>query len=139
MADPGDIREGLAASLASLDMQVSAYVLDSPTPPCAYVQSGPIDYDATFGRGVDVWTFTVFVLVGMVSDIGAQKQLDRMLMSHGATSIKTLLEADRSLGGVALSMSVTEVTGTRVYVLDQQQQRVLGAEWTVIVNADGRE
>ena len=64
MADPRLIRAGIAANLDPLDInQISAYVLDSPSPPCAYVRSGPVEYDLTYGRGYDTWTFIVYVLV----------------------------------------------------------------------------
>ncbi len=138
MADPALLRAGLAANLSSLDMQVSPYVLSSPTPPCAYVQSGPVAYDMSFGRGHDEWTFIVFVLVGYVHDIGAQMQLDGMRRSHGPTSIKTLLESDRTLGGAAFSLGVPSVTPERIYDVEgQAAPAVLGAEWTVVVQADG--
>lgn len=141
MAHPQQIREGLAANLASgdLDIQISAYALTNPTPPCAYVVSGPVNYDESMGRGHDTWTYTVVVLVGFVHDIGAQIALDEMLASHGTRSIKTLVESDRRLAGAVYSVSVVAASGARPYVLEGQEGPSLGAEWTVEVVADGRE
>lgn len=139
MADPAAIRQGIAANLAALGFQVSPYVLDNPTPPCVYVAAGPCTYDETFGRGHDTWVWIVYVLVGYVGDVAAQQRLDAMRMSHGPTSVKTLIEADRTLGGAAYSLTVPEVTGMRVYSLagPNQSPATLGAEWTVEVMASG--
>lgn len=142
MATPADIRAAMADSLRPLGYQVSPYVLDNPTPPCAYVRSGPISYDKTMGRGHDDWEYIVTVLVGYVSDIGAQTKLDEFLASHGERSVKTLLESDRTLGGAVESLWVEETTGVRVYVVPPtitggQSPAQIGAEWTVRVMASG--
>lgn len=139
MAAPIDIRTELAASLSSLDMQISPYVLTQPTPPCAYVGLGPTEYDRSMRRGHDSWTFLVTVLVGFVHDIGAQMTLDAFLMSHGPTSIKTLIEADKTLDGTVIQAWVPSVSAPRVYQLEGIQHAVIGAEWTVHAMADGRE
>ena len=56
MASLTDLREGLAATLASITgLQQSAYLLSNPTPPTAEVQPGPVDYDLTMKRGLDKW------------------------------------------------------------------------------------
>jgi hypothetical protein len=130
------MRQGIADALEPMGIQVSPYVLYNPTPPCAYVQDGPVNYDASMGRGHDDWTFTVFVLVGMVSDIGSQMKLDSLRKSHGDMSVKALIEADRTLGGACIQARVPDVSGSRIYTLEGPP--VLGAEWTVLVMADGR-
>lgn len=145
MAQPVDLRTGLANNLrgintaGGLDWQVSEYVLDAPTPPCVYIAGGPVAWDKTMGRAHDDWTYTVYAMVGYVSDIGAQLVLDTMLASAGPTSIKALVETDRTLGGAAYSLRVTETTGARVYTLagPGQSAPVIGAEWTVLVMASG--
>jgi len=145
VAEPQLLREGLAANLlglnggGGLEWQVSAYVLDNPTPPCVYIASGPVEYDKTMRRGHDDWRYTVYALVGYVSDIGAQQVLDTMLASAGPTSVKALVESDRTLGGAAYSLRVESNTGARVYTLagPGQSPAVVGAEWTVFVMASG--
>lgn len=135
------LRAGLATNLSPLQggMQVSAYVLDNPTPPCVYVANGPVEYDQTMGRGHDDWTFIVYGLVGYVSDIGAQMKLDEMLAPSGSRSIKALIESDRTLGGVAYSLRVPMVSGSRVYTLagPGQSAPAIGAEWTVEIMVSG--
>src|SRR4051794_6804851 len=102
MASLTEIREALAANLDTLpELQVSPYLLSNPTPPSAEVQPGVTDYDLAGSRGLDRWRFTVRVFVGMTTDIGAQKRLDRMLASSGTESVKQALESDSTLAGAA--------------------------------------
>lgn len=156
MADVAAIRAGLIANLEPLrdlvlpleTWQLSEYLLASPTPPTVMIDRGPIEYDKTFtgpgetfgdlSRGHDDWTFTVIVIVGYSDDIGAQKQLDEMVKSHGETSVKVLLESDREIGGAALDLHVTGTSEQRVYRTDPNLAYV-GSEWTVAVKARGDE
>jgi hypothetical protein len=78
--------------------QVSAYLLDNPTPPSlmvAGVDSDGVTYP-TFGDAVRV-TLLVEACLGFVSDIGSQKALNRLLASSGETSVVEAGEADQSL------------------------------------------
>jgi hypothetical protein len=135
------IREGIAANLtaafASIHRdqrpQVSAYMLSSPSPPCVQVM-GPdeIIYDITFGRGSDTWMFIVQVFVALVSDIGAQKRLDRMLAPTGPESIKEAVERDTKLGGSCKDLRVTRSAGYQQFVLEGRGA-VLGSDFTVQV------
>jgi hypothetical protein len=127
------IREGLAANLATIaDIQISPYVLSNPTPPAAEIEPAPVEYDQAFGRGHDRWTMTVRVFVGLTTDIGAQKRLDLYLAPSGATSVKTALESDCTLGGTVQDLHVTGCSGYRVFGR-QGQAPVLGAEWQLTV------
>ncbi len=131
MADVIPIREALAKALQPLGFQVSPWVLSDPTPPCAYVTVGAEDYHQAMGiPGMTSMNFVIFVLVGLVTDIGAQKQLAPMMALEGSKSVKALLEGDRSLGGLAQSIVVEGRTGERVYRIPN---RVLGCEWAVVV------
>lgn len=134
MGKMADLREALAATLASLPgVQESAYVLANSTPPCAHVEPAPIDYDLAMQRGLDDWMFIVSVYVGMSTDIGAQKTLDEFIDPTGSLSVKTLIEADRTLGGVCDTLQVTGCSGYKTYVSPRSSNMVLGAEWTVKV------
>lgn len=127
------IRTGLAANLASITgLAQSAYVLSNPTPPAAEIEPGAVEYDQAFGRGHDRWAMTVRVFVGLTTDIGAQKRLDTYLAPSGATSVKTALESDLTLGGTVQDLHVTGCSGYRVYPR-QGQAPVLGAEWQLTV------
>lgn len=132
-ASTTDIRVALAAALAPLDFQVEPWVLAKPTPPCAYVTVGAEQYDQAMGHGHHDYTFVIFVLVPLSTDVGAQKELGYMLADTGTKSVKALVEADRTLGGVVTFLWVPERTGERVYRLEDSP--ALGAEWTVDVKA----
>lgn len=142
MASFKEIREGLAANVGSISgLQASAYLLGSPTPPVAEVEPGwgterGISYDKTFQRGLDGYAFTVRVLIGAPSDVGAQKRLDRMLAPSGADSIKAAVESDLTLGGDIETLRVTECSGYRLYRRDGGAP-LLGAEWRVEIWAEG--
>jgi hypothetical protein len=70
-------------------------------------------YDFTINRGFDSATLSVLVIVGRMSESAAQDRLDGYLQSSGATSIKTAIEADKTLGGAVQTLRVTQaVSGT---------------------------
>jgi hypothetical protein len=85
---------------------------------------------------MDTWTMIVRVFVGVASDIGAQKRLDAMIASSGASSVKQALESDPTLGGTVDDLRVTRCTGYRVFTREGGTG-VLGAEWEVEVIATG--
>lgn len=131
MATPTQIRDGLKANLAGIaGLQVTGYVQANPTPPVAEFLPAKVEYDKTAQRGSDEWTWTIRVLVGNVSDIGAQKRLDTFLAPSGAGSIKAQVQSDRKLGGTVDTLRVTRCSGYRAY--DRPNgTTLLGAEWTV--------
>lgn len=135
------IRQGLAANLSALQgIQVSAYMLASATPPSAHIYpggaAGAITYDLAFQRGLDLWPFTVQAFVGLTSDIGAQVLLDTFIAPSGTQSVKTVLQSDRTLGGLVDDVQVVTCTGYHVYRREGAAP-VLGAEWHVTVYASG--
>lgn len=141
MATSASIRAGLASNLSAItDCQTSAYVLANPTVPVLYIKPDPeegVVYDASMGRGHDVWRFLITGYVGNPSDIGAQKNLDEWVDSSGATSVKAAVESDRTLGGVADFVRVVDCTGYSEYAVAGLNHTVLGAVWTVEVLASG--
>lgn len=113
MSEIDDIRAALAANLAVLRTNetvahVSAYMADSPVTPSlqvAGVAPAGIDYDVSFS---DVYraTFIVEALLGLVSDIGAQKTLNALLAVEGSTSVVEAIEANQTL-----TQRLNETTG----------------------------
>jgi hypothetical protein len=128
------IREGIAANLASLNgngVQVSAYVLAEPTPPTIQVLPGAIAYDIAMARGVDEYTLTVQALAPLSVDaVNAQLMLDELI--DEPDSIKTLVESDKTLGGAAADLRVTDCSGYQVVSLEGRGP-TLFCEWTVVV------
>lgn len=136
MSKMADLRTALAATLADLPgVQENAYVMSNPTPPSAEIEPAPIDYDLAMQRGLDKWLFTVRVFVGATADLGAQKKLDAFIDPTGDSSIKTLIETDRTLGGVCDHVQVLKCSGYKTYQLAHNAGGLwLGAEWTVQVH-----
>lgn len=141
MATLAQIREGIRANLAAnlslgayTDPQISGYALSPGTLPSIQVL-GPagIEYDKAMGRGHDDYEITVQAIVALTTDRGAQELLDRMLDPSGAASVKTAIEADRTLGGVVDHTWVVSATGYRQYSTTQGE--ALGCEFTVAVIA----
>lgn len=129
------IRAGLAANLASVrGVQVSAYVLANPTLPVIWVRPAtePVQYHKAMGNGHDEWMMVVQAYVGTASDLGAQKKLDELLASSGATSVKAAIESDKTLAGAAADLMVTSCSGYLEYSRPDGTT-ALGAEWNVRV------
>ena len=109
------IRAGIAANLSVIpDVQVSAYTLGNPTPPCLWILGPETSYDLTMHRGLDMVTITVQGFVALAADAGSQVMLDEMVSPAGAMSVKQAVEADRTLGGVVSDLWVTRQSAYRV-------------------------
>jgi hypothetical protein len=94
-------------------LAVHAQVPDSITPPAAVIMPGfegepAIRFDSTMARGADDFLFTVTLLVSSADDLSGQEELDAYLEGSGARSVKAVVEADPSLGGVAHFARVRE-------------------------------
>lgn len=104
-----DIREGLAANLSTIrGLRTSFFVPDNPSPPIVLITPQRVEYDSSFNRGVDEYTFEVRLLAARSSDRGGQRILDSYCAKSGATSIKAAIESDKTLGGVVDSVRVTD-------------------------------
>lgn len=128
------IRTGLATNLATVTgLRTAATVPDDPKPPVAIVMPPRITFDTAFARGLDEYEFTVLVVVGRVSDRVAQSTMDGYCNPTGPTSIKTAIERDKTLGGAAQTLRVTEM---RNYGgISIAENTYLAAEWVVTVYA----
>ncbi len=128
------IRTGLATNLATVTgLRTAATVPDDPKPPVAIVMPPRITFDTAFARGLDEYEFTVLVVVGRVSDRVAQSTMDEYCNPTGPTSIKTAIERDKTLGGAAQTLRVTEM---RNYGgISIAENTYLAAEWVVTVYA----
>lgn len=133
MSALSDIREALVANLQAVQgVQWSPWRLSNATPPCGFVWVGPISYDTVMQRGGDELTLMVTAYVALVSDIGAAKKMMSMLDPTGANSVKTAVEADRTLSGLVDDLRVTDFSGEQVYGLEGKGA-VLGGDFTVQV------
>ena len=135
MATVSQIREGLATRLGNISgLRTAATVPDDPNPPQAIVMPQEIQYDTAMARGLDTFTYTILVIVGRVDERSAQNLLDGYCPSTGSTSIKTALEDDKSLGGVAKDLRVTSMRNYSSVTVGPNTY--LGAEFTCVVYAN---
>jgi hypothetical protein len=134
MATLAAIRQGIAANLSSLNgtagVQVSAYVLVDPNPPTVQILPAELTYDQAMSRGQDLYTLTIQALAPLAIDQEGQHQLDEMI--DEPDSVKSLVEADKTLGGIVDNTRVTACSGYRVATLEGRGP-VLVCEWTVEV------
>lgn len=115
---PSTVRDNMKTRLETVSgLRVLDTLPDSANIPTngALAVVGMLDmtYDFTLNRGFDSATLSVLVIVGRMSESAAQDRLDGYLQSSGATSIKTAIEADKTLGGAVQTLRVTQaVSGT---------------------------
>jgi hypothetical protein len=139
MYDIDAIATAIAANLAPLStanggplgqiLEVAA----NPTPPCAFVVDGDIEYDMALGRGADCLYFQIIVQVGLTTDRGAQEKL-RAIRASGA--VKEAVESDQRLGGLVDWCRVTKCGPPEIYGRSDGTS-ALGCAYTVEVMADG--
>ena len=91
------IAEVRAALAEACGIRATAYITDSVNTPVAVVSLNEVNYDVVMGRGADQWNYTVTVYTSRTDDVRAQKYLDDLREPTGATSLKTLIEADTAL------------------------------------------
>lgn len=104
-----NLRAGLATQLATISgLRVYAYVPDTPNLPSAVVRLVRVSYDSTLSRGSDEFEFLITMVVGRADDRVAQTSVETYLAGTGSSSVKTAIEADPTLGGVALNTRVQE-------------------------------
>jgi hypothetical protein len=112
MTTLAQVRNGLEARLATIDgLRVVPYVPDDVPGYPAAVVFPPVnaDYSDDFGDGSFTVTFVVMLFVAANID---RKQLDLydLLDRQGTSSIYAALEADRTLGGLAVDCRVVDAT-----------------------------
>lgn len=135
MASISQLRSGIATRLATISgLRNAATMPAQPNPPIAIVIPQRVSYDTAFARGVLTYTFTVQVIVGQVSERISQSLLDGFAPGSGASSIKVAIEGDKTLGGVASDVRVSEMTAYQSIVVGEITY--MGAEFEVSVLAD---
>jgi hypothetical protein len=103
----GNVRAGLKTRLATITgLRVWDVIPDQVTPPGAVVGQLDFTFDIDNARGLDIANVDVYVIVQRFDARSSQKLLDDYLGS-GAKSIKTAIEADRTLGGAVNTLRVT--------------------------------
>ena len=102
-----NVRAGLKTRLATITgLRVWDVIPDQVTPPGAVVGQLDFTFDIDNARGLDIANVDVYVIVQRFDARSSQNKLDDYLGS-GAKSIKTAIEADRTLGGAVNTLRVT--------------------------------
>src|SRR4051812_49857030 len=94
---------------------VSPYVLDNPTPPVVMVEG---INELNYNSGGPL-TVNVLAHVGQTTEQGAQAILDELLMS--ATTVESLIETDRTLGGIVGDLRVQSASGHKIFTIGTQK------------------
>ena len=117
---PSTVRDALKNALNITGLRAYDTIPENVVPPAAVVGQLAIEWDLVMARGADTANLDVIVVAGRMSDRASQDFLDGLLAASGASSVKTKLEADRTLGG--------EVSNLRVVSADPMQMSVSGVE-----------
>jgi hypothetical protein len=129
-----NMRAGLAANLATISgLRSTVDIPDNPNPPVAVIGLSNVRYDQAFQRGLVEYNFLVSVIASRASDRWAQKRLDDYT-STGSSSIKAAIESDKTLGGSAYDVRVTEMSNIGAVSLGEVSY--LAADFAVTVYAN---
>lgn len=130
-----------ATAVSSPKLTGLSYVPDAIPAPCIYSDDIEIEFDQTFGRGMDRLTVTMRLLCSRADDRAGQKLLDGYLAGSGPASIKAALESARgepgesALNGACDDFRVERVAGYRYY--EHGNTKYIGAEFTIRVIGPG--
>lgn len=106
--NPSQVRDGLKTRLQTITgLRVYDLIPEPVTPPCAVVGQLDLTFDIDNARGLDQATVDIYVIVQRFSERAGQDKLDAYLAGSGASSIKTAIEGDRTLGGTVNTLRVT--------------------------------
>jgi len=129
-----DLRSGLATNLATISgLRTSVDLPDNPNPPVAVIGIENVNYDQAFAGGLVEYNFRVTVLASRASDRMAQRRLDTYTSTETG-SVKLAIESDKTLGGKAFDVRVTEMSNIGTVSLGEISY--LAADFTVTVYAD---
>ncbi len=129
------IRDGLATNLQTITgLRATADITDNPTPPIAIVQLNRVEYDNAFNKGLTIYNFVISVVVGRASERTAQDRLNAFATPSGASSIKLAVQSDRTLGGSAYDVRVSEMQNIGAVLLGGENY--LAADFAVQVYAN---
>jgi hypothetical protein len=104
-ATVNEIATALAERLASLSgVRAFAHQPEQINPPIAFPVLNAITYHRAFAGGDVVTDWGLVVIVGRYTDSRAFAALDGYLSYDGAASIRAVVEADKTLGGVVKTL-----------------------------------
>lgn len=132
-----DVMDEIGEKLATIPkLRVYAYNVDKIPPPGAIVGlPESVDFDATYGRGVDTLTIPVWVMVARANAQASGTQLAAYLDGSGDRSVKAAVDSSNT----NTYTSCDEVTVTTAVPGSYTSGGVelLGVEFTVAVEGQG--
>jgi hypothetical protein len=135
MATLSELRSEIATQLANITgLRTNSIVPDTIQPPIAIVEPTSVNYDKTMARGLDEFNFKVTVIVGRPDVRTGQNAIDAYISSTGSSSIKQVLESNRTLGGKCNDLRVTNLSSYGSITIGDTPY--LAAEFAVVVYAN---
>lgn len=114
---PSTVRDNIKTQLSSISgLRLYDTVPDSVNVPAAVVGLLDLEFDASFNRGFDRASLDVILITGRMSERSAQNSLDSYLAGSGTSSIKTVLENNKTLSGACQTLRVTTATSGSLQV-----------------------
>lgn len=108
------------------------YPPDSVEPPAAIVGYPEIDFDQTYGRGMDRWTVPVHVVVSRVDDRAGRRLIGPYISGSGVSSVKAAID-----GGTYTACDEATPSEASVKVVTVGGDEYLAAEFAVDVVGSG--
>jgi hypothetical protein len=125
-----NIRSGIATNLRTVSgLRVFEEIPDQVSPPAAIVQLNNIEYHQAFSGGLNIFRFTVRVIVGRAAERQAQRNLDTYAEPTGASSVKSAIESNRTLSGACQDLIVESMPNIGSITVNENEY--LAGEWTV--------
>lgn len=139
MASLGEIRKGIRNLIKSELPELVGYerIPDVAQVPCFVVAPTEADFALALNRGVDKWSFDLYVLVARTDTVAAQQKLDDYISGSGEKSIRRIVfEADEFVPG-----STAFITGMSGYGGSFEAAKIehVGAVLKLEVHTPGRE
>jgi hypothetical protein len=117
-----DLKQGLADRLATVPrLRVSPQIPEQVNPPVAVVSRARVDYHRDMAGGTTEWTMQVQLIAGRMADRQSQRTIDAWLSWDGPASVRRAIEADGTLGGVALDTVVTDADALTTFQIGDSE------------------
>jgi hypothetical protein len=117
-----ELKQGLADRLATVPrLRVSPQIPEQVNPPMAVVSRARVDYHRDMAGGTTEWTMQVQLIAGRMADRQSQRTIDAWLSWDGTSSVRKAIEADGTLGGVALDTVVTDADALTTFQIGDSE------------------
>jgi len=114
---PSTVRDALKTQLQTITgLRCYDTIPDSINVPAAIVGMLDFEFDMSMMRGADKATLDIIIITGRMSERSAQNALDTYLTGTGASSVKTVVEANPTLSGACQTLRVTTATSGSIQV-----------------------